>query len=185
MLLTLYLALDHIPDRLWSQVLQARMFAYPDAARYRLGVNYQQLPTNAARSPVYCPFERDGRMNFTHNYGDDPNYVGSSPRPTVFASDTKGRGKVQSTITEHERWVGEVCSFASTMSDDDFVEPAAFWEVLGRQPGHQERFIDNVTGHLKGVKSPKLRNDVYGMLFGLFCLFSAPVARARISPAFD
>src|SRR5258708_1824268 len=27
-------------------MLQARMFAYPDAARYRLGVNYQQLPCN-------------------------------------------------------------------------------------------------------------------------------------------
>ncbi len=36
-------------------MLQARMFAYPDAQRYRLGVNYQFLPTNAATSPVYCP----------------------------------------------------------------------------------------------------------------------------------
>ncbi|GAD98054.1 catalase, putative, partial [Paecilomyces variotii No. 5] len=56
-------------------MLQARMFAYPDAARYRLGVNYQHLPTNHARVPIYCPFQRDGFMNFTDNYGDDPNYV--------------------------------------------------------------------------------------------------------------
>ena len=45
------------------------MFAYPDAARYRLGVNYQFLPTNSPRSEVYCPTERDGFMNFTENYG--------------------------------------------------------------------------------------------------------------------
>lgn len=50
-------------------MLQARMFAYPDAVRYRLGVNYQFLPTNAAKSPAYCPIERDGFMNFTQNYG--------------------------------------------------------------------------------------------------------------------
>lgn len=50
-------------------ILQARMFAYPDAARYRLGINYQFLPTNAAKSEVYCPIERDGFMNFTKNMG--------------------------------------------------------------------------------------------------------------------
>ena len=49
-------------------MLQARMFAYPDASRYRLGVNYQFLPTNAAKSEVNCPIERDGFMNFTSNY---------------------------------------------------------------------------------------------------------------------
>lgn len=48
-------------------MLQARMFAYPDAARYRLGINYQFLPTNVAKSHVYCPTERDGLMNFTKN----------------------------------------------------------------------------------------------------------------------
>lgn len=40
----------------FPRVLQARLFAYPDAARYHLGVNYQQLPTNAAKAQVYCPF---------------------------------------------------------------------------------------------------------------------------------
>ena len=34
-------------------VLQARMFAYPDAARYRLGANYQQLPSNRAHVQIY------------------------------------------------------------------------------------------------------------------------------------
>ena len=28
-------------------VLQSRLFPYPDTHRYRLGVNYQQLPVNA------------------------------------------------------------------------------------------------------------------------------------------
>ena len=68
-------------------MLQARMFAYPDASRYRLGVNYQFLPTNAAVANVYCPTERDGFMNFTTNYAGDPNYVGSKLKPMTFAKE--------------------------------------------------------------------------------------------------
>lgn len=140
------------------------MFAYPDAARYRLGVNYQQLPTNSARSPVYCPFQRDGLMNFSSNYGDDPDYIGSSLRPTTFATSPKGN-YVSSTITEHERWIGEVCSFTSAITDQDFEQPAALWKVLRREPGQQDRFVDNVADSVQKVTSAKLRASVYGMLF--------------------
>ncbi|KAE8386842.1 catalase-domain-containing protein [Aspergillus alliaceus] len=147
-------------------MLQARMFAYPDAARYRLGVNYQQLPTNAAKAPVYCPFQRDGAMRFDDNYGGDPNYVGSSLQPTKFYQEVKN-SKVSrlSGCTEHEKWVGEVSNFQTHITDDDFVQPAGLWEVIGRDPGHQERTIGNIASHLKGVKSPQLRDAVYE-LFG-------------------
>jgi catalase len=35
-------------------MLQARLFSYADSQRYRLGVNYQQIPVNAPRN-VYTP----------------------------------------------------------------------------------------------------------------------------------
>ncbi|OQE31952.1 hypothetical protein PENSTE_c001G02881 [Penicillium steckii] len=143
-------------------VLQARLFAYPDAARYRLGVNYQQLPTNAAKVPVYCPFQRDGKMRFDDNYGGDPNYVGSSIKPTVFYQDVKKVSPQTLSIhTEHEKWTGEVSAFTSEISDADFVQPAALWEVIGRDPGHQDRLIENLVGSVKGVKYPELRKAVY------------------------
>ena len=42
-------------------MLQARIFAYSDAAHYRLGVNLELLQCcNKAKSPVYSPFQRDG-----------------------------------------------------------------------------------------------------------------------------
>ncbi|KAJ6109928.1 Catalase mono-functional heme-containing [Penicillium sp. IBT 16267x] len=126
-------------------VLQARLFAYPDAARYRLGVNYQQLPTNAAKAPVYCPFQRDGKMRFDGNYGGDPNYVNSSLRPTKFYPEVKGVSPQSLSVhTEHEQWVGEVTTFTSHTTDDDFVQPAALWEIIGREPGHQDRVIKNL-----------------------------------------
>ncbi|GFF56910.1 catalase [Aspergillus udagawae] len=145
-------------------VLQARLFAYPDAARYRLGVNYQQLPTNAAKAPVYCPFQRDGKMRFDDNYGGDPNYVGSSLQPTKYYQDVKGTSpQALSLHTDHEKWVGEVSAYVSEITDEDFVQPAALWEVIGREPGHQQRLVDNVAAHLKGVKNPELRKAVYGL----------------------
>ncbi|EZF31746.1 hypothetical protein H101_04660 [Trichophyton interdigitale H6] len=143
-------------------MLQARMFAYPDAARYRLGANYQQLPTNAAKSPVYCPFQRDGKMNFSDNYGADANYVGSSLQPTKFYPQLKRMApSTISTLTEHEKWTGEVCTFTSQVTDEDFVQPAALWEVIKREPGHEQRFYGNVAAHLSGVTCDRLRNDIY------------------------
>ncbi|MBX9598521.1 MAG: catalase [Burkholderiales bacterium] len=44
-----------------DKMLQARLFAYPDAQRYRLGVNYNQLSVNKPRCPVYN-YQRDGLM---------------------------------------------------------------------------------------------------------------------------
>lgn len=140
------------------------MFAYPDAARYRLGVNYQQLPTNRAKVPVYAPYQRDGYMNFSDNYGADPNYVNASLKPTTF----KNAGKVASTITEHEKWVGEVSSFTSQMAPEDYEQATALWNVLGQQEGHQDRFISNLAGHLSGAKNANIRSRVYGKFLTLF-----------------
>lgn len=130
------------------------MFAYPDAARYRLGVNYQQLPCNRPVCPVYSPYERDGSMNTTSNYGSDPNYVNSAIKPVKFKSTTYGASG--STYTaggdggKHELWVhGAVEGYASDVTDEDFVQPRDFWDnVLGIQPGQQDHFVENVAAHL-------------------------------------
>jgi catalase len=44
-----------------DKMLQARLLAYPDAHRYRVGVNADQLPVNAPRCPVNH-YQRDGAM---------------------------------------------------------------------------------------------------------------------------
>jgi catalase len=130
-------------------VLQARMFAYPDAARYRLGVNYQQLPCNRPVSQVYCPYQRDGAMRYMTNYGDDPNYVRSSLRPVTFRGSLGANGSANGG-REHEDWVGKVTAYASEVTDDDFEQARAFWKVL-QTAGEQESFVDNVVAHLKSA----------------------------------
>jgi catalase len=40
------------------------------------------------------------------------------------------------------------------VTDEDFVQPAALWEVLGRTPGQQDNLVRNVSGHLCAAKEP-------------------------------
>ena len=63
------------PDRM----LQARLFSYGDAQRYRLGVNHHQIPVNAPRCPFHS-YHRDGAMRVDGNHGgitgNEPNQSG-------------------------------------------------------------------------------------------------------------
>lgn len=103
-------------------------------------------------------------MNFSDNYGADPNYVGSSLKPTKFYQEVNPvRANSLSVLTEHEKWVGEVTNFTTQITDEDFVQPAGLWNVIKKEPGHQDRFFGNVAVHLSQVKHQRLRNDVYGM----------------------
>ncbi|KAF3179692.1 hypothetical protein TWF788_006996 [Orbilia oligospora] len=145
-------------------MLQARMFAYNDAARYRLGVNYQQLPCNRAVSRVYCPFQRDGFMTFTDNYGGDPNYVGSDLKPINYKGKFGAHGYK---IGGHEEWIGSVVGFTSEVVDDDFVQARMFWDMLGKQEGQQEHFVYNVACHLRGA-IPQVQEKALGMFSNVY-----------------
>ncbi|CCE65587.1 hypothetical protein TPHA_0L02360 [Tetrapisispora phaffii CBS 4417] len=67
-----------------DNVLQTRLFAYPDTQRYRLGANYEQLEANRPRNlngaaASVCPyassnFQRDGKATY-FNQGNLPNYI--------------------------------------------------------------------------------------------------------------
>ncbi|PLC55728.1 catalase [Pollutimonas nitritireducens] len=62
-----------------DKMLQARLFSYGDAQRYRLGVNHHQIPVNAPKCPFHS-FHRDGAMRVDGNHGritgNEPNTQG-------------------------------------------------------------------------------------------------------------
>ncbi len=60
-----------------DKMLQARLFNYADAQRYRLGVNRNQIPVNRPRCPVYSN-QRDGQGRVDDNYGGRPHYEPNS-----------------------------------------------------------------------------------------------------------
>ncbi|MFC7687999.1 catalase [Ureibacillus sp. GCM10028918] len=61
------------PDRM----LQARLFAYQDATRYRLGVNHYQIPVNQPRCP-FMVYHRDGQGRVDGNNGSAISYYPNS-----------------------------------------------------------------------------------------------------------
>ncbi|GMG69449.1 catalase [Tetragenococcus halophilus] len=63
------------PDRM----LQTRVFAYQDAARYRIGVNHHQIPVNAPRGVKNPhPYSRDGQGRMDGNLGSEVHYTPNS-----------------------------------------------------------------------------------------------------------
>lgn len=62
-----------------DKMLQARLFSYGDAQRYRVGVNHHQIPVNAPKCPVHS-YHRDGLMrtdaNAASTLGYEPNSYG-------------------------------------------------------------------------------------------------------------
>lgn len=67
--------ISYSPDKM----LQGRILSYPDAQRYRIGANYEQLPVN--RCPymtTHSNYHRDGHMALDGNGGADSNYFPNS-----------------------------------------------------------------------------------------------------------
>lgn len=60
-----------------DKMLQARLLSYADTHRYRIGVNYAQLPVNKPHCPVHT-YHRDGHMRFDGNYNGQVNYQPNS-----------------------------------------------------------------------------------------------------------
>jgi catalase len=60
-----------------DKMLQGRLFAYSDAQRYRLGVNFGTIPVNAPRCPFHS-YHRDGLMRVDGNLGGTTSYEPNS-----------------------------------------------------------------------------------------------------------
>ena len=70
-----------------DKMLQARLLAYQDAHRYRVGANHNALPVNAPKCPFHT-YQRDGAMaagqDGSHNFY--PNDQEALPQPDVSAA---------------------------------------------------------------------------------------------------
>ncbi|KAF8737457.1 hypothetical protein AX14_012844 [Amanita brunnescens Koide BX004] len=137
-------------------VLQSRLFSYPDAHRYRLGVNYQQLPVNAPVVPV-VNFQRDGLATY-HSQGNMPNYQ-SSIRPLTYVRNKatlEGSANDRKRLATHESFVASAWRALSEITELDFEQPRTLWKKVW---GDKERdaYVRNVVDHFKNVKNPEVK----------------------------
>ncbi len=119
------------PDRM----LQARLFNYADAQRYRLGVNYHQIPVNAARCPVMSN-HRDGYGRMDGNYGSRPHY-----EPNSF-----GQWAEQPDYREPPlRISGDAAHWDYREDDDDyFTQPRKLFQQMS--DAQQQALFSNTAG---------------------------------------
>src|ERR1700732_368878 len=138
-------AIGASPDKM----LLGRMFAYPDAHRYRIGANYNQLPVNASRSPVHS-YNTAGQMRY--QLATDP----------VYAPNSKGGPKADTArCGEPAGWHtdGEMVRTAYTLrsDDDDGGQPGTLVRDV-MNDAERDRLVDNIVGHLlDGVTEPVLQ----------------------------
>jgi catalase len=152
-----------VPGITWSddKVLQSRINAYQDAQRYRIGVNYDQLPINAPRCPFHLNSE-GGSMNFTHDTGE-VNYFGSSANDVgatakeapafPYASGEQVQGvRVKEDIGDNDgKW-------------DDFKQAGDRWRDMGVV--RKGLFVKNLAEWLADPKTPPSVADRWVEIFG-------------------
>jgi catalase len=126
------------PDRM----LQGRLISYPDAHRYRLGVNYDQLPVNAPKCP-FATYHRDGAMAFTDNGGSSVNY-----EPNSFGGPTEDKKYIERPTTYDD---ATVARYDHRELDGDFyTQPGNLFRLM--KPDAQERLFGNIAAGLGQVE---------------------------------
>jgi catalase len=132
-----------------DKMLLGRLFAYADAHRARLGVNYKQIPVNRPKSPVNS-YSKDGAMR-VENVSDP-----------VYAPNSKGGPQPDSEhYPQDDIWKtsGEFVRAAYTLrkDDDDWGQAGTLVRKV-MDDAQRDRLVSNVVGHLKkGVTEPVLK----------------------------
>ncbi|MEW4455688.1 catalase [Bremerella sp. JC817] len=131
-----------------DKMLLGRMFAYADAHRARMGVNYKQIPVNRPKCPVHS-YSKDGAMRVDNV--TDP----------VYAPNSKGGPQADPSLNPvHDVWgaQGDFVREAYTLrkDDDDWGQAGTLVrEVL--DDAARDRLVSNVVGHLsQDVSDPVL-----------------------------
>lgn len=123
-----------------DKMLLGRMFAYADAHRHRLGVNYKQIPVNSPQAPVNS-YSKDGAMRIAKTA--DP----------VYAPNSKGGPHADAeAYPENATWEsdGELvrCAYTLRKDDDDFGQANALVRQV-MDDDARDRLVANAAGHLK------------------------------------
>jgi catalase len=124
-----------------DKMLQARVFAYADAHRHRLGTHYEALPVNAPRSPIHH-YHKDGAMRFFRN---------DTGNPDAYYEPNSFKGPVQdASVAEPPlRISGDAARYDHRQGNDDFGQPRALFGLF--DGGQKQRLYSNIASAMAGV----------------------------------
>ncbi|WP_269714594.1 catalase [Caulobacter sp. NIBR2454] len=122
-----------------DKMLQARLFSYADAHRYRVGTHYEALPVNRPRSPVHH-YHADGAMRF-----DSPGRTNAWYEPNSFG------GPVQDETYREPplRISGDADRYDHRAGNDDYTQAGDLFRLMS--PDQQRQLFDNIAAAMAGV----------------------------------
>jgi len=122
-----------------DKMLQARLFSYGDAQRYRLGVNHHQIPVNAPKCPFHS-YHRDGAMRIDGNQGATIGYEPNS----------KGEWQQQPDFSEPPLAIEGMADHWNHREDDDYYsQPGALFRLM--TPAQQQVLFENTARSVGGA----------------------------------
>ena len=147
--------ISYSPDKM----LQGRILSYPDAQRYRLGVNYEHLPVNKCPYLV-ANYQRDGQMQVGDNGGAAPNY-----RPNSFDD-----------IVADETYKEPAMELESVMADyfdrnendnDHYTQPGMLYRKAMNDQDRRN-LVSNIVGAMSGISGEKKEEIINRQLCHFF-----------------
>jgi len=133
-----------------DKMLLARIFAYADAHRYRVGTNHAQLPVNAPKAPTHS-YAKDGAARYSFAAADVPVYAPNS-RGGAHADPLRA---AESTGWESD---GALVRAAASLhsEDDDFGQAGTLYRDVFDDDA-RTRFLATITGHVGAVRADDIR----------------------------
>ncbi|WP_026792454.1 catalase [Pleomorphomonas oryzae] len=123
-----------------DKMLQARIFSYADAHRYRLGTHYEALPVNAPKCPVHH-YHKDGAMNFMPN----------KPNPDAYYEPNSFGGPRQAPEFREPplKISGDADRYDHRAGNDDYSQAGALFRLFNDE--QKQRLFHNIAAAMAGV----------------------------------
>ena len=123
-----------------DKMLQARIFSYADAHRYRLGTHYEALPVNAPKCPVHH-YHKDGPMRFFANNPNPDAYY----EPNSFGGPSEKNDHREPPL----KIKGNADRFNHRDGNDDYKQPGDLFRLM--KEDQQARLCSNIAEAMHGV----------------------------------
>lgn len=122
-----------------DKMLQARIFSYPDAHRYRVGTHYEMLPVNRPIVEVNT-YHADGSMNYEIKEPTDAYY-----EPNSFNGPIEDKS-----FAEPAFETGNIADrYNHRIGNDDFSQPRALFELMSAN--QKEQLFSNIAAAMDTV----------------------------------
>ena len=153
-----------------DKMLQARVFSYADAHRYRLGTHYEALPANAPHAAKVQHYHKDGAMRFfTNDFGNPDAYY----EPNQYGGPVADPAAMEPPL----RIDAEAFRHPVEVTDEDFVQVRElFLHVL--EDDEKERMYANYAAAM-GPCSDAVKERWYAVLERVHPDYAAGVRRAN------